>query len=371
MTSTVFTEGVPAIAADWLNDVNNHVYGSGSNVDPLTQIKTGGFFQYDQYTVVKINRLNDRVFIGDATANDASPSMTNQDWLTQFQVDTGRSTGFIEFAQAAVLTNSDTASCNGLVVGGRTSTLGGVGNTVPILAVGVNNNTAYGTGAYAFYGEAYNMAGALGPAFGMELDTVNYQGIASIHPYAQHNKQVVGLQLAAGAELSSTGQYASSAAINIRDNNSVFEKGIVFGAGAISTGVAVALASGHKFQWYGSGGVATSQIICSGTAAGAANAVSLNFTDQGLRVEMPNGYQVANFSSWVAAPANYIQFVPGATGNPVQMTAQGSDANINLYLAGKGGGKVQFGTHAVGPLSPTGYITILDQAGTPRRLLVG
>lgn len=410
MTSTAFVDATPAtpITAEWLNDVNNYVYGGGGigpqgpqgiqgatgatgpqgpqgipgtgggAIDPLTQVKTSGFFQYDQNTVVKINRLNDRVLIGDATANTAAPTMTGQDWLTQFQVNIGRSSGFIEFAQAAVLTNVNANACNGMVFGARTSTLAGIGNSIPVLAVGVNNNTSFGTGAYAFYGEAYNMAGALGAAYGMELDTVNYQGSATITPYAQHPKEVVALQLAAGAELSPTGQYSSSAAINIWNNNSNFERGIVFGSSAIAgasgtsgTGIAIAFGQGHTMQWFGSNTAATSSILCTVPAASAANAASLQFTASGLQVQMPGGQKIANFSSAISAPVNYIQFLPATSGNSVQIQAQGSDANIHLSLVPKGSGSVQFGAYASGALSPSGYVTILDNTGTPRRLLVG
>lgn len=68
---------------------------------------------------------------------------------------------------------------------------------------------------------------------------------------------------------------------------------------------------------------------------------------------------------------NFARVVGAATGAAPTISAQGSDANINLKLTPKGTGVLQFGTFTAGALSPTGYITITDAGGTSRRLLVG
>jgi hypothetical protein len=44
-----------------------------------------------------------------------------------------------------------------------------------------------------------------------------------------------------------------------------------------------------------------------------------------------------------ASAVNYLQITNAATGNPVSLTAQGTDTNIPLYLAGKGATQIRFG----------------------------
>jgi hypothetical protein len=68
---------------------------------------------------------------------------------------------------------------------------------------------------------------------------------------------------------------------------------------------------------------------------------------------------------------NRINLTGAATTGAPEVSAIGSDANINLKLTPKGTGVLQFGTYTAGVLSPTGFITITDAAGTSRRLLVG
>jgi hypothetical protein len=79
--------------------------------------------------------------------------------------------------------------------------------------------------------------------------------------------------------------------------------------------------------------------------------------------------RVSNTTSAV----DYLQVTGSATANPanITMSAQGSDANINLVFTPKGSGTVKFGTYTAGILTQTGYITITDSGGTSRRLLIG
>ena len=75
--------------------------------------------------------------------------------------------------------------------------------------------------------------------------------------------------------------------------------------------------------------------------------------------------------SHTGSAVNYVRATGAATMAAPELSAQGSDTNINLKLTPKGTGTVQFGTYTAGALSPTGYITITDAGGTSRRLLVG
>lgn len=72
-----------------------------------------------------------------------------------------------------------------------------------------------------------------------------------------------------------------------------------------------------------------------------------------------------------ASAVNYVQVTGAATGSGPTISAQGSNADIDLNIAAKGTGNVRFGTYTAGILTPTGYITVKDSGGTTRRLLVG
>jgi hypothetical protein len=72
-----------------------------------------------------------------------------------------------------------------------------------------------------------------------------------------------------------------------------------------------------------------------------------------------------------ASAVNYLRVTGGATGTAAIMSAAGTDTNIDIALTPKGTGVLSFGTHTVGILAQSGYITIKDAAGNTRNLLVG
>ena len=72
-----------------------------------------------------------------------------------------------------------------------------------------------------------------------------------------------------------------------------------------------------------------------------------------------------------ASAVNWLQVTGAATGVAPVVSARGSDTNIDLALTPKGTGVLRFGTHTVGILAQSGYITIKDAAGNTRNLLVG
>lgn len=108
-------------------------------------------------------------------------------------------------------------------------------------------------------------------------------------------------------------------------------------------------------------------------ATGTSATINLAFYSKGLgQVLFGRNGGAQNFLIGSAASSvNFLQVVAAATTGAPELSAQGSDANINLKLTPKGTGTVQFGTYTAGALSPTGYITITDAGGTSRRLLVG
>lgn len=67
---------------------------------------------------------------------------------------------------------------------------------------------------------------------------------------------------------------------------------------------------------------------------------------------------------------NYVEIIAAATGGAASISAQG-EVNVDLALSGKGTGNVRFGTHsAVAAETVTGYITIKDAGGVSRKLAV-
>ncbi|TIW18475.1 MAG: hypothetical protein E5V81_17755, partial [Mesorhizobium sp.] len=202
--------------------------------------------------------LADRVFVGNAVNNKASPVASQADWLTTFLLARGRSVGFLEFSQMGVLTSSNSNSANAITAAAETSNLGGLGNSIGVLGVGVNNNSSFTNGAFGAYYEAYRMSGSLGGCTGIEIDPINYASLVPINPFAQNAAQTIGLQIAAGASLGTAGQFGASAGLNFWNNDAVFDKGINFGFTAINgtngtdgnTGEAIAMATGHAITYY-------------------------------------------------------------------------------------------------------------------------
>ena len=75
--------------------------------------------------------------------------------------------------------------------------------------------------------------------------------------------------------------------------------------------------------------------------------------------------------SHVASAVNYVDITGAVTGSPVKVAAAGTDTNIDVHIDPKGSGVVRFGTHsAIGAETVTGYITIKDDGGTTRKIAV-
>jgi hypothetical protein len=195
--------------------------------------------------------------------NTGENTTSQPEWLTQFQLATGRIAGFLQLSQVGMLNSSSPVAAHTLTVGVRTLNITGAGqNAIGLTEVAVNNNTSLAITAFGGYTEAYRMPGALGGATGREIDTVNFVGAVPIDPFTQNIGQTVALQAAFGAELSSVGQFPSSAVLNIRNNHSTVLSGIIFGNDAIygtdgssGEGEAIAMTSGHATNIYYAAGL--------------------------------------------------------------------------------------------------------------------
>jgi hypothetical protein len=326
----------------------------------------------------RIDRLSDRLFVGAATVNDGTTTQTVNDWLSIYQNSIHRPGGpAMCFATLGVLNSESSSAPNVFVSGVQQKDFPNGTSGIAISGFAVNNNpTAPASGSFSGYFEAVRTATGAGGAYGIEIDIANYGPVSQIDPYLQQGGQTIALQLAAGAEFPATGeQNASSAAINIRDNNATFARGIVFGANSlegvqnnVGTAPAIIFGVGHTISWMSGHDVFTSSISCQSldraTALsqtfGANAVVFVNAADKTV-------FQVAQYPNSV----NYLSARSNAAGLPTQLYADGDDTNVDIQLVPKGAGVVWLGNYTAGALSPSGYITVKDAAGNVRRLLVG
>ncbi|MBR8293195.1 hypothetical protein KDW63_03260 [Burkholderia cenocepacia] len=142
----------------------------------------------------------------------------------------------------------------------RTSDNGTAGSmgSIGVAGYNLNNNaTAVQTG-YAGYLENRRSAGA-GTSQGLEIDTVNQGSVITLDPYNMiQTGSTMGLWLSSGRPDVTTSATNSSAAIGIINNNTAYEKGIVFQNTSLDTssgeGGAIVLGQKHAIQWFGAAG---------------------------------------------------------------------------------------------------------------------
>jgi hypothetical protein len=158
----------------------------------IDQEPTGHFFANGG---AKIQRFNDRVFIGGATENDGNSPTTAKDWLTEYYDANGYTLGYTLNATTVSLVGDE--GYGGLMGGAHNFTSLVNGNySVGVYGVAVNDNTTYWGGVNAFYGEAHQTGAVGGSAYGMELNTRTT--LQSIDPRPHTFGDIVGLQLASG-----------------------------------------------------------------------------------------------------------------------------------------------------------------------------
>lgn len=347
------------------------------SLTPGVQQNASGFY-YAAHGAV-INRLNDRVMIGEATLSNCNSSVSG-DWL-------GAKVGYaMRDATLAVVpwVGSDNVGAGiAITAGVRSSDFGGVS-----IWSGAFNDSA-NKSVYAYYGECHVMPTSSGGlAFAMELDPAQHKTSVAATPYnvSLVGDQCIGLWIASGADSITTGVGAvndATCAIGIGKNPAKFRSGIVFkndsltGAdGTTGTGTAIAMAKGHMLTWYNSSGVVCGEIRGDGTVA---NGAAIRFDDAGIL--FLNGGLVMNLPT-VSSAVNWHQVLGSATGNPVEIQANGTDTNINFKITPKGTGLFQIGNSGsfaanasvatvLGSVGPSGshttvqkWLAIKDSGGT-------
>jgi hypothetical protein len=110
------------------------------------------------------------------------------------------------------------------------------------------------------------------------------------------------------------------------------------------------------------------------TAQGSDSDIGIIIRSKGIfNFGVQNGSGLTSFVVNMTAGSivNYLEAKASTTGNAVQLSALGSDTNIDLTLTPKGTGNVRFGTYTANmALTIQGYVEIKDSGGTVRRLAV-
>jgi hypothetical protein len=322
----------------------------------------------------KIQRINDVLLVGGATDSDRLFPNVAKDWLSAYQTAAGLANGTVLNTQAVVL-NSDSPDANVGFIGGSRSLhfASALQSCIGIFGAVVNNHATLGTKAWAFYGEAHRDGAGAADTYGMELDVRTRS--ATITPTPWQMGDVVGIQLAVGAELTAVGQFDASAGISFAKNPMRWKAGIVFQHdallgtdGASGQASAIVMAPHQQIEWQNSTGALMSYITSRITDT--AKRSSLVFNDVGaFFVDGSTSGGLGGFA-FVASAVNYPVLTPSTAGNPVTLDSSGSDANRDIWIKPAGTGVVRFGTYtASGDVACNGSISIKDAGGTVRKLM--
>ena len=331
-----------------------------------------GHFYADQGSQVR--RLADRLLVGAAADNPglADRNHAPTDWLSSTMAATPIGAWPVWGAQSAVLARYGSI---GLVAGSRTSDakastamLGYQPSSIGIASWTIDDDVSSPrtTTGYAFYGEAWRMAGVTyQPVFVCELEAVNFGPPVGTPSPAHPNLGggAVGLQIGAGGGQTS-GTHEAAAAIVVVPNPNPFTRGVVFAKGSLSGldangngyGEALSVPRGASIACYA--GDDQVGLFVRSTATSGANQVRLESQDSGVVVSNAQGQQL--FAMATAATATNSLYTQAGAGQQAAglYVAEGTGGSPNLGLYPSTGGEIQ----TSGPVSNVGG-TISATAG--------
>ena len=242
---------------------------------------------------------------------------------------------------------------------------GSAGAAIAVAGMAYNDNTVGpGGGAWSIYGTTVRNAGTTGPSHGMELDIANRGNEQEIYPFNMFRPgMTTGIWLGSGGELGGADQpdNLSAASVGIgfisndghTDPKARFLKGIVFQStslkgtdGVTGEGIAMALANRHTLQWYGDTNGRLGAITCQTTDT--ARAMRINLSDNGVLFQKTTGGQTLfSIEATSNTPANFPLVRSGTAGNPVQLSAAGTDTDVDILIAPKGTGRVNISSNLI------------------------
>jgi hypothetical protein len=126
---------------------------------------------------------------------------------------------------------------------------------------------------------------------------------------------------------------------------------------------------------------AVNYVNVTGALTGASPNISAQGSDTNIQIQLQakgtglvrfaTGGGLQAYVSDTVSPVNYVSITGAATGGAPTISVQGSDTNIDLAFTPKGTGNVRFGTYTANmALTIQGYVEIKDSGGTVRRLAV-
>jgi hypothetical protein len=276
-----------------------------------------------------------------------------------------------------------TAGADGVYLNPYETALGDSGYDVAAVGIVNNFNRTNATGAKSVFWHGYRA---------QNTGTVTCDAVISAT-----GLWVTGLDLA----MSDFG--ANKGAVSLKANDRVYFNSTAAASGSLNAGIRTTVfgtswmtldSASVDLQFANSGvtqfavgttGSAVNYFRVNGAPAGGGPQLRATGSDTNISVGyLTKGTGFHFFYSNVASPAvqfaingnqtsavNYFTVTGANAGTSPQITATGSDTNIDLALITKGTGVVQYGTYTAGVVAQTGYITIKDAGGTTRRLLVG
>lgn len=226
-------------------------------------INQAGTNQHFAQNGAGIHRMNDRIFVGDATVNDGAFPNVVLDWFSTFQVGLGIGAGSLVSSVAAVLSGANANSAIPILGAARTLNFTAAGTTaLGVMGVAVNNNTTLANQAYGGYFEGHTENATVGPTYGVEIDIRAMVSQQAAHPFQQGSTHT--LQLASGCGVGG-GSFTASI------------------AGTVMTVTAVSLLAGYTLgvgtRIYGAGAAAGQTIVSLGTGTGGTGTYNLGISN--------------------------------------------------------------------------------------------
>jgi hypothetical protein len=342
---------------------------------------------------VNLWRLYDRVLIGDANKGYNGQLNSGNTWTTDYGV------GYFQsFSQTASF-----SSFGGIGIAAASQSIdvpSGNDASIGIGSCGINNNIN-SKSAWAYYGQAVQVLNSGGTfTSGMELNTCTEKNSDDPNPYNISS----GINIPHTHWIGVGGEYPQtvsaickpiSAGIIFASNSyrnavagtgNLFRRGIVFQSDSIlgtdgntGKGIAISFAKGHSIEW---------DFLFSGfTYRGArirsdvqsiSNPTGLVFNNNGVNfVKIDSDVTSSTENKLlridpIQNAVNNIVFKASESGNPLEIIAEGSDANIDITIAPKNGGVLKYNLpfNAVGSATISGFMYIKDASGTLRKLAV-
>ncbi|GLS44355.1 hypothetical protein [Methylobacterium brachythecii] len=363
---------------------------------PVAQPASGAFFttfnsavgaQYGIPTPskvgAKVNRVNDRLLVGAATANSGDFPATTKDWYEQLEAGTTHPIGFrTSWAQTASISTNGGI---GVLGAARTSDI-----NLPTfqLAMGGlfatnNDNTTNQQLATAMYAVAFRQPGAGIGAYtgtvGAEIDIANLGNSVQLLPSNVDSPagHTTALKLNSGAVV--PGATTASAALTIGNNGAKFLTGIVMaqtaiagltydGSGNVTGGGASAMRMSvfQTLEWFNTQAGSPSSVITSEILT-PANGQSIRFRDAGTFIGDATGnipLLLIPYIGGTQTAAGVVQ--AGQASTPTAFAASplsGSNADVALRSAGTG--KLVLGN------ASSDYVTVTSAGASTNRVTIG